>query len=223
MTPDDKLPQPEGGDATITIRMPGSVHRYLATAAASEGTTVEAAAEQHLIEAVRDKLLKKGRGRPNKQFFDELYDDAIDFLLVTEVSRRPKGKISQTIKHLERQEPFKGHGDLRSRYNRKAKQLRDKHGLKELPRSVNGREEWHMRIWEGGELYHPKKILEAINALRHDAERKSLPNTKRELADLITRSEKIAWLMDAAGYPLPAEMLSQLEKMKLFEDIYGQE
>jgi hypothetical protein len=220
--PDDRLLQSEAGGATITIRVSRESHYRLAVAAERSGVSIAAFAEQLLKWALLDAPQKKGRGRPSKQRFDRLYDNAIDLLLVTEVLRRPKGKITQTIKHLEKKEPFKGYKDLRSRYNKEAKRLRGVYGLKELPRSKNGQEGWNMRLRRGGELHHPRKVLEAIDAMRQST---SGPpqNTKKEWADRIARREKTAWLLDAMGAP-STELLSLLEELKkCFEEEYGQE
>src|SRR4029077_7153083 len=135
--------QPEAGGTTITIRVSRESHRYLAAGAERSGASVETVAEWFLEWALLDARQKKGRGRPRKAQLDRLYDTAVDLLLVTEVSRRPKGKKNQTIRHLQKEEPFKRYRDLRSRYNKEAKRLRSAHGLKELHRDQNGREGWN--------------------------------------------------------------------------------
>jgi hypothetical protein len=48
----------------------------------------------------------------------KIHDMMLDLIVWWEVSKRPKGKISETISRLKKNEPFKSAGDLRSRYKR---------------------------------------------------------------------------------------------------------
>jgi hypothetical protein len=110
-------------EITVTISIPTEVYELLEEKAAPIEDELIRCARYGLI---AQQLSKTKRGRPPKHSLVKMYDTLLDYLVLREVSRRPKGKISETIKHLKKREPFKSAGDLRSRYNRLAKELRAK-------------------------------------------------------------------------------------------------
>jgi hypothetical protein len=106
---------------SVTVRIPTLLHAIVEELAAlnAETTEGELVAWLHAGMAVRIQTVSaRPRGRPPKDIILKIYDRLLDFVVLREVSRRPKGMVSETIKHLQKKEPFKSAGDLRRRYNR---------------------------------------------------------------------------------------------------------
>ena len=108
---------------TVSAQIPTELYKRLEDAAKRNGTTVEVELKRCLVRG-----LPKKAGRPPKQFHIKWHDDLLDLLLMREVLKHPKGKASETTKRLKAKEPFKDKGDLRRRYNRLQKGIREAGG-----------------------------------------------------------------------------------------------